>query len=176
MQEGLCPQNAAGFKLKERCPAANHRYAVVTGIAQSCALAGAPIFGVIHDKFPSYVSFILAATLGVFGYCGIYFTRDPRKMSLTISAALVGLGEIGMIVSSLALVTGDFIQKEQRSWIAAGYSICGSIGLLLATQLGGLLFDSWNNRAPFFVLVRSRLHFIMLSTKLLFRLYTMHWL
>jgi MFS family permease len=64
--------------------------------------------------------------------------------------SLIGLGEIGMIVISLALVTKI---KESNGSVAGIYSFFGALGIMVNTQLGGYLFDTWTSTAPFFVMV-----------------------
>ncbi len=66
---------------------------------------------------------------------------------------LVGLGEIGMIVTSLCLVTSDlYVDPAIRGSVAGCYSLFGGLGLLVSTKVGGLLFDQWKNTAPFMVM------------------------
>lgn len=66
---------------------------------------------------------------------------------------LIGLGEIGMIVTSLCLVTSNrLVRAEIRGSVAGCYSLMGGLGILVSTEIGGILFDSWRETAPFLLM------------------------
>lgn len=57
-----------------------------------------------------------------------------------------------MIVTSLSLVTCDlYVDPRVRGSVAGCYSVCGGLGLLVSSKLGGLLLDIWKPTAPFLV-------------------------
>lgn len=66
--------------------------------------------------------------------------------------SLAGLGEIGMVVGSLSLVTSVSVPVHVRGAVAGVSSFCGAIGILVNTKLGGYLFDAWTEGAPFFLM------------------------
>ncbi|KDO23966.1 hypothetical protein SPRG_10663, partial [Saprolegnia parasitica CBS 223.65] len=35
---------------------------------------------------------------------------------------------------------------------SGAYSLCGTIGILITSKLGGYLFDVWTSTAPFFIM------------------------
>ena len=65
---------------------------------------------------------------------------------------LAGLGEMGMVVGALSLVTSSSIPKHIRGSVAGISTFVGSIGILFNTKLGGYLFDVWTEGAPFFLI------------------------
>ena len=77
---------------------------------------------------------------------------------------MVGLSQIGSIVTSLGLSTGPYVNKEIRGSVAGAYSftglhsfgrfvlMIGGCGILLLTKLGGYLFDTWTAGAPFYIM------------------------
>jgi sugar phosphate permease len=64
----------------------------------------------------------------------------------------VGLGEIGNVVCSLSLVTGERVPELSRGSVAGVYSAFGAAGILFHSKIGGYLFDTWTATAPFFVM------------------------
>ena len=70
-----------------------------------------------------------------------------------------------MIVTSLGLSTGPYVDESIRGSVAGAYSLTGSdfikpvrlivggCGILLLTKLGGYLFDKWTPGAPFYIIV-----------------------
>ena len=54
-----------------------------------------------------------------------------------------------MVIGSLSLVTNASIPPKVRGSVAGVSSFFGAIGILLNTKLGGYLFDSWKEGAPF---------------------------
>jgi MFS family permease len=100
------------------------------------------------------ISFIVASFVSFCGYTSLFFIRDPVRNAGAIYPLLcvIGLGEIGMIVTSLSLVTSDaYVSPDIRGSVAGCYSLFGGLGLLILTRVGGALTEVWVDSAPFFV-------------------------
>jgi len=67
-----------------------------------------------------------------------------------VAVCIVGLGEIGMVVSSQILIAAE-APEETRGAVSGFFSLSGSISVLVSTKLGGELFDIWTPTAPFFL-------------------------
>lgn len=136
--------NVAGMN----SPAALARAGVVVGVAQTFALIGAPIIGILSDKLKRIDAVILAAAMGSVGYLSTIFVTDPLGISMFISAALIGLGEVAGVIASGVLIA-ERAPRQTRGSIIGFFGLCGGIGILIATKIGGILFDVWRPAAPF---------------------------
>lgn len=82
--------------------------------------------------------------------------------TVSISKLIIGLSQIGAIVTSLGLSTGPYVDESIRGSVAGAYSLTGipslyhltigGCGILLLTKLGGFLFDRWTAGAPFYIM------------------------
>lgn len=124
------------------------RAGVVSGIAQTCALVFAPIAGVLCSKLHRVIAMALLSALAGFGYILICFTDDPLGAWMMIGACTVGCGEIGLVVSSTALVAQE-APPPIRGSVSGVFSFCGAIGIILATKIGGTLSGDGHYSAPF---------------------------
>lgn len=99
--------------IKTHCRQAYVIAAQLTGVSQVFALLFAPIFGFLPFQYRSFhVPLMVATASGVVGY--IAFATMPTSKTSPVSfviVALLGVSQIGAIVSSLSLVsefvTGD---------------------------------------------------------------------
>ena len=165
IEHGLCPDGGDGL-LKDglpgdprlhRCGEAFTKSSIYGGIAQTCALVGAPLFGFLADRFESRrsIPLLIASIVSFVAYFSMFFLTDPIGQAgwMYPLLCLVGFGEIGMIVTSLCLVTSaKLVQPDIRGSVAGCYSLMGVLGLLVSTKVGGWLFDSWRYTAPFLVI------------------------
>lgn len=139
--------------------------AILTGVAQLLGLLLSPIWGLLLDS-PKFgkVNCLLASSilgvLGTFGLCLLNWANDvydPRCFSCFLVISLIGISQIGSIISSMSLVSSFSyeldanIKKSVVGSISGLYSVCGGIGILIITKLGGYLSDRWIV-APFFLL------------------------
>lgn len=81
----------------------------------------------------------------------MFLLSDPTMPVMYLIVSLAGLGEIGMVVGSLSLVTSAAVPHHVRGAVAGVSSFCGALGILINTKLGGYLFDVWRSGAPFFL-------------------------
>jgi MFS family permease len=63
-------------------------------------------------------------------------------------AILIGFGEVGTIITSAVLIA-DQSPKELRGAVIGFFNICGGIGIMVASMVGGYLFDLWDPTGPF---------------------------
>ena len=64
------------------------------------------------------------------------------------AAAFMGMGEMSGVLASQSLV-GQVAGERGRGAVIGVYSMFGAVGILLATFVGGLLFDAWRPSAPY---------------------------
>jgi MFS family permease len=101
---------------------------------------------------------LTAAIIGFVVYFSIIFLNNPVEKIMYLLIAFIGIGEGGLIVSSLGQVTDSKrVRSEIRGNVAGVYSFCGAIGILIGTKVGGILFDEWKEVGPFFIMACGHL-------------------
>ncbi|KAF3941847.1 hypothetical protein ABW19_dt0203930 [Dactylella cylindrospora] len=180
---GMCPPVLPSDPdYKKACHEAYILAAMLTGTSQLFALIFAPIVGYFSDRYEPQYPLMATAVLG-FVSCAAFSALQSLSVGADRSwaflhCALMGIGEIGAIVSSLALI-GDAVQggpqspslqqiqannaqtsQDQQAQkkpsrlavkgsISGVYSLCGAAGILLLTQLGGWGADHVNSGFAF---------------------------
>eukprot|EP00732_Lithocolla_globosa_P003855 Lithocolla_globosa_v1_NODE_3276_length_1712_cov_33.325287.p1 type:complete len:489 gc:universal NODE_3276_length_1712_cov_33.325287:97-1563(+) len=121
---------------------------VITGIAQSAALAFAMIAGYLSTKIDIVLSLAITTAIAVVGYTAICFTDDPTSTYGVVCGCIIGIGEIGVIISSQAFCS-RISPRYIRGSVGGTFGLCGSIGVLVCSYAGGILYDSWDESGPF---------------------------
>jgi len=124
------------------------RAGIVIAIAQSMALISAPIFGALADRMNRVVAVVIAVGISTIGYGSTLFVDDALGPMMFISAALIGLGEVGGVISSGVLIAQQAPRKIRGSVIGF-FSFSGAVGIMTANLVGGYFFDAWRPAAPF---------------------------
>jgi MFS family permease len=150
----LCPHAPSheNEDIKVSCREAFRIASSLSGVAQVFALLGAPLFGFLSDRFSRGVSVMVAGLLGFIGCFGFGLGNSPTAGINYFWMCLIGFGEIGTIVTSLALAGGYYVPEDIRGSVAGVYSFIGGLGIMLASKLGGTLFDEWWQGGPFVVI------------------------
>lgn len=130
--------------------------AILTGVAQVVALVSSPLWGIVADirRLGSRVTLAAASIFGGVGsFCLCIFGStseiyDPRRVSCFVWVSLIGLSQIGTIISSMSLLSQvgqrDSMRNHQVIGSISGiYSLCGGVGILLITKIGGTWSDIW---------------------------------
>ena len=60
--------------------------------------------------------------------------------------------QTGMIISGMAMLSGEYVSQEIQGSVAGAYSFCGAIGIIIVSKVGGVLFDQFKRGAPFLIL------------------------
>ncbi len=139
---------------------------MLVGMAQGMALLAAPIFGVLADRLDRVQALSLALIASTIGYGGTFFVHDPFGGLMIFCAIFIGLGEIGCIITSGVLVA-EQCPEHQRGAIIGTFNLCGAVGILVASAIGGWLFDHWREAGPFVTF--GLLAFVMMASALLLR-------
>ena len=124
------------------------RAGMIVGIAQGCALLAAPLFGILADKITRIRALIIALLVSAIGYGSTLFIHDPFSTGMIVCAALIGLGEIGCIITSGVLVAQQ-APASHRGAVIGFFTLSGAVGILVASVVGGYLFDAWRASGPF---------------------------
>ncbi|KAJ3289610.1 hypothetical protein HDU79_003914 [Rhizoclosmatium sp. JEL0117] len=143
--------------IRDVCAAAFKRASAISGVAQTFALVGAPLFGFLADRFHASNVVLFNALLGLISYLFMFYA-DPIQAYVFAIVIFVGLSEIGLVIGNISLVTNSkSVDKSIRGSVAGVSSACGAVGILLSSKLGGWLFDHWREGAPFLVLAVGHL-------------------
>ncbi|KAJ3072508.1 hypothetical protein HDU99_002176, partial [Rhizoclosmatium hyalinum] len=143
--------------IRDVCAAAFKRASAISGVAQTFALVGAPLFGFLADRFHASNVVLFNAVLGLISYLFMFYA-DPIQAYVFAIVIFVGLSEIGLVIGNISLVTNSkSVDKSIRGSVAGVSSACGAVGILLSSKLGGWLFDHWKEGAPFLVLAVGHL-------------------
>jgi MFS family permease len=121
---------------------------MIAGIAQTAAFLWAPIMGAICDRLSRVSALAVALGLAAVGYAGVGLVRDPTGTAMIVAVTVVGIGEISAVIASQVLVAQQS-PPDRRGTISGAFGIFGAFGILLATKLGGHLFDGLAPSAPF---------------------------
>lgn len=158
------PDSSGQYPLRGSCKKGFIFLAVLTGVAQTVALLLTPLWGILVDskKFGSVFSLMIASILGLMGSFGLCIlglgsnAYDPRNVWCYLAISLIACSQIGIIISSMSLVStfGRTKTEEDPDLIGSVtgfYHLSGGIGILLLSKIGGSWSDQWIF-GPFFVL------------------------
>ncbi|MFF5211299.1 MFS transporter [Streptosporangium sp. NPDC000396] len=126
------------------------RAGAVVGIAQTVATVAAPLFGWLGDRMRRQDVVILAQAVAALSYLSTLLISDPLGSGMMLVAVLVGLGEIAAITTAGPLLA----QQAPAGVRGSAYGVqtlCGAVGILTVSALGGILYDAWRPAAPFVV-------------------------
>ncbi|KAG2381904.1 hypothetical protein C9374_005696 [Naegleria lovaniensis] len=144
------------------------RGGTISGICQTFALVAAPFVGVFADlrfrrkkqdtteqttdtfirKMSRLITMAVVSIISGVGYTMLSLLSDVTGGFVYLPIALIGIGEIGVIVCSQVLVTAESPNKVRGS-VSGIFTLFGAAGILLATKVGGVLYDDWKPSGPF---------------------------
>lgn len=117
-------------------------------ITQTAALLWIPILGPLLDRFNRVTGIIVCMALATAGYLGTVFVDDPSARSVIPIWVLLGVGQISAFLGS-AILIGQEAPEIKRGSVVGVFNSCGALGILVASSIGGRLFDAIGPSAPF---------------------------
>lgn len=117
-------------------------------ISYVASLLSAPIFGILSDRMNRVSALSVTLFIGFIGYGSTFFINDPFSGKMLISLVLIGMAEVGCIITSGVLIAQQ-APAAIRGSVIGTFSLCGAIGILFASKAGGWLFDHWMATGPF---------------------------
>jgi MFS family permease len=120
-------------------------------VSQSTALCWAPVMGWIMDKVNRVTAVAIAMVLASAGYLGTALLTSPLEGPAMGIFMVLGVGQISALMTSQGVI-GQETRDQDRGAVVGMFSLCGAIGVLFATAVGGRLFDSWAPYAPFVIM------------------------
>ena len=119
-------------------------------VAQVAATFWAALAITLLDKFNRVAMLAFGMVLAAGSYLLVGFIDDPLGPGMYLASALLGVGEMSGVLTSQSLI-GQAASERGRGAVIGVYSAFGSLGILLATGVGGSLYASWRPSAPFIV-------------------------
>ena len=119
-----------------------------------------PIWGYLVDarRIGKCNTLGLAAIVGMIGNFGLSLihsyssnTYNPKTFICFFMISIIGLSQIGLIISSMSVLSGIPNAHDIMGSLSGLYSFCGGIGIMIISSLGGYLSDHWI-LGPFFIL------------------------
>ena len=123
------------------------------GITQVMGLISSPIFGILSDKMPRVLSVVLTAGLTVLAYSATLFISNPLGIGMILLGLFLGFVQISGVITGGALIAQQ-TPAPIRGSVMGFYYFCAALGTMLASVLGGFLFDNWIPQGPFVLLGR----------------------
>ena len=126
------------------------RAGLVIAVTQTAALLSAPLWGLLADRINRVSALNVTLLLAFLGYGGTWLIDDPFGGGMIVCCVLIGMSEVGCIVTSSVLIAQQSPARIRGAVIGL-FNLFGAIGILVATKVGGVLFDAWREAAPFII-------------------------
>lgn len=124
------------------------RASIIVGISQAAAFLAAPLFGILVDRMNRATAVALTNLISGLGYCSLFFVDDPFSGAMLAAVIVAGAGNIGTVISTQVLIQQQ-APAHIRGSVIGFFGLCGAIGILVASKIGGWLFDNWTEAGPF---------------------------
>ena len=118
------------------------------GLMGAVTLLWTPIFGLILDRLNRVTGMALAMFFAAIGYGSMGLITSPLDNAMLPAFVLLAIGQGSAIIASVTLV-GQEASPVERGTVIATNGWFGAIGILIASLLGGYLFDVLGPWAPF---------------------------
>ena len=130
--------------------------------ASFAALFWSYFMGLIIDRCNRVTAVAIGSGLAAIGYLSMGFIDNPLDPAVLPLFLLLGVGQISCFTAAQALIGQEAPLKERGSVLGA-FGLCGAVGIMLATGIGGWLFDSWMRSGPFVLVGAANVLLILLA-------------
>jgi len=124
------------------------RAGMVTGVAQLLGLVSAPIIGWLADKFNRTFFLTISSALAALAYGLFSAVSIPTSPTAFACVAAIGVAQLAVIISTQALLSSRSPETIRGS-TSGFFGFCGSLGIIFATQVGGVMYDKLWPASPF---------------------------
>jgi MFS family permease len=121
------------------------------GLMGAVTLIWMPLFGIVLDRLNRVTGMALALLFAAIGYGSMGLISSPLDNAMLPFFVLLAIGQGSAIIASVTLI-GQEASAAERGTIIATNAWFGAVGILIATLLGGYLFDAIGPSAPFVML------------------------
>ncbi|CAN3360707.1 hypothetical protein DICA3_D13498 [Diutina catenulata] len=160
--QGECKLPEGGGLLDRFSCAQGFKFAaILTGVSQTVALISAPVWGIAVDRYSSRLASGVCATIGIIASVGFSTVSNPKSVMAFVWVSFLGVAQLGAIISSMSTISALRSPSQPVIGTISGfYSLCGSVGILTISLIGGWLSDVVTT-APFMVLAVFYLVFLV---------------
>ena len=116
--------------------------------ALSASLPFTVVLFFLLDRFNRVTVVMIGNFLATAGFLSMGLIDDPLASGLYPLFALLGIGQISCFLSSQALI-GQEANDIQRGSVIGVFSFMGAVGILVASIVGGRMFDAIGPSSPF---------------------------
>ncbi len=109
------------------------------------------LFGSMIDRINRVTAMVIAMGLGAIAYGSIIFVDTPLNYSYLPIFILISASAIGTVIATGSLIGQEAPVRERGSVIGVS-AFFGACGILVATSIGGLLFDAFGPKGPFLLI------------------------
>jgi MFS family permease len=124
------------------------RAGMIMGISQIMGLIAAPLFGILADRISRVLAVVIATGLTAVVFAATIFITNPLSGTMIVLGLFIGFVQISGVLTGGALIAQQ-APANMRGSVMGFYGFCGALGTMLASVLGGFLFDRWIGQAPF---------------------------
>ncbi len=124
------------------------RAGMIMGVTQVMGLISAPTFGILADKLNRFLAVAIATGLTGLVYLATLLIADPLSSVMIVLGLFMGFVQISGVVTGGALIAQQ-TPDSVRGSVMGFYGFCAALGTMLASVLGGFLFDKWIPQGPF---------------------------
>jgi len=117
-------------------------------IANISALFWSYFIGLIIDRCNRVTALTIGAGLGALGFTSMGLVEDPLTPSAIPFIVLLGIGQVSCFSTAQALI-GQEAPVKERGAVLGTFGLFGAAGIMIATGVGGWLFDTWMHAGPF---------------------------
>jgi MFS family permease len=127
------------------------RATIIFATIQTAALITAPIIGIMNDRINRVTALVIGMGLAATGYILLGLQSTPLGAGAMGFAFVLGIGQISAILGGTTLVGQEADPKITGATIGV-WNLCGAVGTMIGSLLGGLLYDWWRPGAPFLLM------------------------
>ncbi len=120
----------------------------IVAVSYAAALLSAPLFGLLTDRINRVNALAVALCISAIGYGSTLFLEDPFSLATMLCLVLIGMAEVGCIITSGVLIA-ERAPDHIRGSVVGVFTLTGAVGILIASVVGGYLFDLWTMTGPF---------------------------
>lgn len=120
-------------------------------ISQAAALTWTPLAGIVMDKVNRVTGISFCMLFSAVGFSSLALVDNPLDSSAIPFFIMLGIGQISAFLGSTILI-GQEAPIKKRGSVVGVFNVCGAIGILVTTVVGGRLFDAIAPWAPFLMI------------------------
>jgi len=123
-------------------------------ISSSMSLVLAPVMGFVLDRFDRLLVLAIGGFLATAGFGVVGSLENPLADGMWPAFVFLGVGQASCFYASQAMI-GQEAPAENRGAVIGTFSVFGAVGVLVASGVGGRLFDNIGPGAPFMMVATA---------------------